>query len=200
MYARRVKKRKRFTATEVESDSDEEKDSAEIIYIDNHIWFYGEINTRRCMLLQNILHILREEQKKLTEGKIVIHLQTTGGCVFAGFNMFDFIQDIQRDVPVEVIIEGQVASSGTLLMLGADTRIMRGHSVVLIHEISGGYWGKFSHLKDEMRNMRLLSKRLIRIYKKRTKMPIKTIRSLLAKDIYFDAEQALQNGFATAML
>ena len=38
MYARRVKKRKRFTATEVESDSDEEKDSAEIIYIDNHIW------------------------------------------------------------------------------------------------------------------------------------------------------------------
>jgi ATP-dependent protease ClpP protease subunit len=77
---------------------------------------------------------------------------------------------------------------------------MRKHGMLLIHEISGGYWGKYSNLQDEMKNMDLLSNRLIELYKDNTLLKSKTLKELLKKDIYFDATRSLSCGLVTEII
>lgn len=199
----RPRKRNRFLyelATEHSEDDEAEVETVAVRYIDNHVWFCGEVNRSNCLELQMVLFRLFQSEKKLRGGKIVIHLQTDGGCVFSGFNIYDLLQSMQPSIDVEVVCEGNVASSGTIILLGAQTRKIRPNGMLLIHEISGGCWGKYSEMKDEMENMSLLSDRLMKIYKKHTSMSSKTLKQLLSKDLYMDAEKALQCGLVTDII
>ena len=166
---------------------------------ENHVWFFGEINRSTCKSLHLELFRLYEKQKQLEDGRITIHLQTEGGCVVCGFNVYDLLRSL-KEVTIEVICEGEVTSAGTIMLLGATERKMRANSVLLIHEISGGCWGKFSHMKDEMCNLEMLSKRLTNLYKENTNITGRTLKGLLTKDIYFDATTSLKAGLINAII
>lgn len=184
-----------------DSDSDSEDSSdSDVITIDNHVWFYGPITSQRCLKLHTNLFKLYKQENQKKEGCIVLHLQTSGGCVFSGFSTHDIIQNMKQTVRVEIICEGEVSSSGTIIMLAADCRKIRKHGMLLIHEISGGYWGKYSNMQDEMKNMDLLSNRLIELYKDNTLLKSKTLKELLKKDIYFDANRSLSCGLVTEII
>ena len=112
--------------------SDEEEDvceSPEISVLDNHIWFFGEVNSTNCMTLHTQLFQLYKQQRMLKKGRIVLHLQTEGGCVFAGFNTYDLLRSL-TEVVVEIICEGEVASAGTIILLAGTERKIQGIHIV----------------------------------------------------------------------
>jgi ATP-dependent protease ClpP protease subunit len=183
----------------VDSDSDED-DSDDVIVIDNHVWFYGSITPRRCLELHTKLFKLYKQEKRKQTGRIVLHLQTSGGCVFSGFSTHDIIKSMNKKIIIEIICEGEVSSSGTIIMLAANIRKIRKHGILLIHEISGGYLGKYSNLKDEMQNMDLFSNRLMELYKKHTNLKSKILKEILKKDIFFDANKSLACGLITEII
>ena len=199
-YSKYSKYSKKRCRAESESDSEDQNESSDVIIIENHVWFYGPITSQRCLQLHTKLFKLYKQEKRKKEGCIVIHLQTSGGCVFSGFSTHDILQRMKQKVRVEIICEGEVSSSGTIILLAADCRKIRKHGMLLIHEISGGYWGKYSNLQDEMKNMDLLSNRLIELYKDNTLLKSKTLKELLKKDIYFDATRSLSCGLVTEII
>lgn len=167
--------------------------------ISNKIYFYSEVDRDRVLQLNRELKdldnqsLFRQIDRDTNElEKIELHINSFGGEVFAGFAAVDEI--INCKSPVVSIIDGCAASAATLMSVVATERLMNKHSMVLIHQLSGGMWGKFADLEDEMQNLKLIMKMIKDIYKQYTKVPLKKIDEILKHDIWFDAKQCLEYG------
>jgi ATP-dependent Clp protease protease subunit len=68
------------------------------------------------------------------------------------------------------------------------------HAHLLIHQLSGGMYGKFSEMEDEFYNSTTLMKLIKSFYKETTKIPMKKLDELLKKDIWLTAEECLAFG------
>jgi len=168
--------------------------------VENTIYFYDDV-TEDSMLelnktllevdlkLQNTRNILGEDAFTPI---IHLHINTFGGSIFAAFSTVDTIRNLKSKV--YTYADGSVASAGTLLLAVGDKRFVGKHAHVLIHQLSSGFYGKFSEIEDEMYNLNNLMKLLKKFYKEHTKIPMKNLDALLKKDIWMEADECVRLG------
>ena len=71
---------------------------------------------------------------------------------------------------------------------------------MLIHQLSTGLWGKYEELVDDFKNASMFMERIQEIYKQRTKIPTKTLKEILKRDLWFDSETCLKYGLVDEIL
>lgn len=71
---------------------------------------------------------------------VYLHLNTVGGYMDAGIQIINAMRSSQAHVIAA--LEGEVASMGTFLFLAADEFIVHDNSSMMIHNYSGGVFGK----------------------------------------------------------
>jgi ATP-dependent protease ClpP protease subunit len=71
---------------------------------------------------------------------------------------------------------------------------------MLIHQLSGGMWGKYEELVDDFKNATVLMERINEIYKKHTKIPPKVLKDILKRDIWFDSATCLKYGLVDEVI
>lgn len=129
---------------------------------------------------------------------MTVVLNTDGGELQAGMNIYDFIT-ARKDVTTVAL---KAYSMGSLLFAAGKKRIMLPHSRIMIHEplLSSGVSGSCSeiltvsdHLKDER-------ERLIQLYVQHTRMTMADIRKFMKKDTYLTPDQAAIFGFCDAVM
>jgi ATP-dependent protease ClpP protease subunit len=64
----------------------------------------------------------------------------------------------------------------------------------LIHQLSGEHWGTHEQFVDQMVLQSMLMEQLVRFYVDGSKLPATKVRSLLQRESWFDAQQALESG------
>ena len=173
------------------SDSKIERES-------NHIYFYSEIN--RETIFDLLAHIREAEEDcmylqyklNIEEVPIYLHINSYGGSIHAAFAAIDAIMSCK--IPIYTIIEGATASAGTLISIVGKKRYIRANSMMLIHELSAGCWGKMSEIEDEYKNLQDLMVKIKKIYKDHTHLPKKELSEILKHDIWFDADLCLKHG------
>ena len=69
------------------------------------------------------------------------------------------------------------------------------HSTLLIHQLSTGFWGKYSDLVDEVSNSTGLMQRIQTVYTENTTLTKTRIETLLSKEKNMDADTCLDSGF-----
>jgi len=198
MFMRQKRKCVTSASNDVDDDDADENDTS-IESIDNHIWFYGPVTRSASMQLHMELYRIYDIERKKKNGRILLHLSTEGGCIYSAFSTHDVMRSMS-DVTIEVICEGAVFSSGTIIMLGAPIRRIFKHGILLIHEVAGGCWGKYSELKDELENFDMIATKLKALYATHTKLSTSVLEKLLKTDIQFDAEMSLSSGLVTHMI
>lgn len=167
--------------------------------IENKIYFYADIDSTSVV---ELIKLLVETDTKLQNTKNTLgddytpvchlHLSTNGGEIFSAFAVVDTIRQMKSKV--YTYIDGAVASAGTLISLAGEKRYMGKYSHLLIHQLSGGMFGKFNEMEDEIYNCTALMKLLKTFYKEKTKMPMKKLEEILSKDIWLSADECLQFG------
>ena len=125
---------------------------------DNHIYFYAEVNTDRCLDLikkireaYNSLRTQKESRmlpKEYLNTPIWLHIQSPGGDLFSGLNMADQFKTIAS--PIYSIVEGYCASAATLISMSCNRKFITPNSFMLIHQLWSIAWGKYEELKDDM--------------------------------------------------
>ena len=158
---------------------------------DNHIFFLSDINKSSIYLLENELHKTYVNNKKAE--CLYLHLNTDGGCLRSAFAGVTFIENIPIDV--NTIIEGNCASSDTVLSVIGKKRFMSPYARVMIHQISGSMEGTYEQLLQEAQSYDMDTKELIDYYNKYTCMSRKQLQEQLKKDQWWDASVAITNGF-----
>lgn len=93
---------------------------------------------------------------------IFIHLNTPGGHLDTGVQIINAMQSTQAHVTVS--IEANCHSLGTLIFLAADEFIVHDNCLMMIHNFSGGVFGKgneqHSQLEAQIKWFNTLAKRL----------------------------------------
>ena len=171
---------------------------------DNHIYFYGDVTTSNCLKLNTGIRDINKKLKNvrdnydMTHLRIYLHINSYGGSVFAALSTIDTI--INSEVPIISIVEGCAASAATLISVVCQEREIMPYSFMLIHQISSGFWGKFEEIKDELLNLKKLTKTIKKIYKRYSNLRNKTsddtlsLNDILKRDIWWDSSDCLEFG------
>ena len=185
----------------IRNDDDDSSDSEdideEVNVIGSNIYFYCEVNDKNITKLTIELKRLEIELRKKSiefdgyKPKIKLYIRSNGGDVYAGFSGMDHIKSMK--IPVVTIADGICASAATFLLLGGKKRYAGPNCHILIHQISsGGFWGKYEELKDEIKHCNTLMEKLKTLYTTHCEIPEKKLAKLMKRDIYFTAEECLE--------
>ena len=206
-------KRLKTSNTNDDNDSDNESDSSSssklpfflqrspnnYIYSHvNHIYFNNNITSSTAFELNKELRNIENKLKTIAltlsvEVKpIYLHLTTDGGEIYSAMSVVDCIKSIS--IPVYTVIDGFVASAGTLISLAGKKRYIGENAYMLIHELRSGFWGKMTSIDEEYSNLKKIMTHITKIYIDNTKITKKELEGFLKKDVIWDAKECITKG------
>lgn len=178
--------------------------SAHITVQNNNVYFNDDITSESASMLNKELRHVEEkmvrvgEMYKITPPPIYLYLTTNGGDIYSAFSVIDCITRLKVDV--YTVVDGFVASAGTLISLAGKKRFILPNAYMLIHELRSGVWGKMSDMTDEYENLKKLMDHLTDYYVKHTKITKKTLEKILKKDSIWNAEECMRRGLVEETL
>ncbi len=177
--------------------------AAPVESVDNHIYFYSEVNAAAVsQLLRRIQEIRRDlvhadETGLISVPAIYLHINSPGGDVFAALAAADSLMTING---LTTIIEGECASAATLLAMAGSRRTIRPNAFVLLHQIEGNMWGTYQQMQDSMSMSDRLMETLVRFYSVRSKLARGRIEEILKRDSWITADEAVEMGLVDKIL
>lgn len=179
--------------------------SSGIKVVENTIFFYTDVTEQTALDLNCILYELDAKLKNTFNflgpdfvPHIKLRINSYGGSVFAGMAIIDTIRNLRSEV--HTYIDGAAASAATIISVVGKKRYIGKNSLMLIHQLSSGSYGKFSEMEDDMENNRRIMKMIKDIYKQYTKVPMKQIDEILKHDLWFDASKCLELGLVDQVI
>lgn len=146
---------------------------------------------------KDVVDFLAELPKETTD--LVIHINSPGGQVSEGLAMYDAFSLSGKNITTRV--EGQASSIASVLMLVGSVREITPYSRVLIHSAymkpDGNTTYTASQLESITAQMHVCGDQLKAIYKSKTSLDDAAISNYLENETVFNADQALEYGFAT---
>lgn len=183
-----------------EEKSDDLGEGISIEVVGNHIYFYNGVEIDTALKLNKTLQdtatklINTTRQHGIDRPVLNIHINSGGGLVSAGVAMMDTINRLKKDVDIYTYVEGRSASAATFVSCVGTKRFITRNSLMLIHQLSAGVWGKYNELLDHQENMSLIMEMIKRVYKENTNVPEEELDGILNRDLYWDANKCLEMG------
>lgn len=172
--------------------------STNLTVIHNRVYFNDDITFDSMFSLNRELRLLDDKLLAFSlihrsePMPIYLHLTTNGGSIHAAFSAVDCIKSLR--CPVYTVVDGFVASAGTLLSLSGNKRYIQPNAYMLFHELRSGFWGKMSEIEQEFCNLQKMAEHLISFYTKHTSMTAKQLEKLLTKDAIWSPNECLEKG------
>jgi len=164
----------------------------------NHVYFNDDITPETTFALCRELRETEYNQKLIATSfnippqPIYLHLTTNGGEIHSAFAVVDTITQLQ--VPVYTVVDGFVASAGTLISLAGEKKYISKNAYMLLHELRSGVWGKMSSIEEEMENLKKIMEHITGYYISKTKLPRKALEKLLTRDVIWNADECVNKG------
>ena len=155
------------------------------------IFLTGPIDDNIASLIcAQILFLESENPKK----EISFYINSPGGIVWSGLAIYDTMQYVSSKIMTICI--GQAASAGSLLLTAGekDMRFSLPNSRIMVHQPSGGYQGQVTDIEIQTAEIKKTKQRLNEIYSKHTGKKITEIASIMERDKYFSADEAINFG------
>lgn len=180
-----------------------------IYSINSEVHFSTLINKETIEeMIKEISTIISANKKKCETGteklEITYVVDSPGGCVLSVFKFVDFVKKVKKDYPNIVfksVITGLVASAGTIMCAVADTRQMMPRAYAMIHELSSGNSGKYTHLISHTDFIKQLHETIVDIYMDhKCKKTRDELENLLKNETWYNATDYLKAGFVDEIL
>jgi ATP-dependent Clp protease protease subunit len=142
------------------------------------------------LIVAQLLFLDRED----SERPVQLYVNSPGGSVYAGFAIYDTMQQVRT--PVATTAVGITASFGTIILTAGD-RGMRSalpHATIHMHQPLGGTEGQASDIVIAANHYQAMKDRLLNLLVERTGKDRATIERDTDRDIYLNAEQAVEYG------
>ena len=179
--------------------------SGNVRVVENTIFFYADVTEQSALDLNTALYEVDAKLKNTYNflgpdftPHIKLRINSYGGSLFAGLAILDTIRGLKSQV--HTYVDGAAASAATIISVAGTKRFIGKNSLMLIHQLSTGNYGKYSELEDDMENNKRLMKAIKDIYKQYTKVPMKQIDEILKHDLWFDSAKCLELGLVDTIL
>ena len=158
---------------------------------DRIIFLSDEVNdTTASLVVAQLLFLEAEDPDK----DIHLYINSPGGSVTAGMDIYDTMQYIKPDV--STICIGMAASMGAFLLnAGAKgKRFALPNSEIMIHQPLGGAKGQATDIEIHAKWILKIKERLNKILSERTGQPIEKIQEDTERDNFMSAQEAKEYG------
>ena len=134
------------------------------------------------------------------EKPISFYINSPGGSVTAGMAIYDTMQYIKS--PVSTLCVGQACSMGSLLLAAGEPgqRMILPNARVMVHQPSGGASGQASDIAIQAKEILDLRKNLNNIYCHHTGQKLSYIETMMDRDYYMSAADAVKFGLADKVI
>ena len=128
---------------------------------------------------------------------LTVIINSNGGDLQAGLNIYDFITSLKDVTTVAV----KAYSMGAVLFAAGTKRIITPHGQVMIHEplLSSGVSGSCSSVEAMSDVLKAKKVQIAQLLSKHTGKSIKELNKAMSKDTYFSAEEALKFGLCDSI-
>ena len=155
------------------------------------IFLTGPIDDNIASLIcAQILFLESENPKK----EISFYINSPGGIVWSGLAIYDTMQYVSSKIMTICI--GQAASAGSLLLTAGEKgmRFSLPNSRIMVHQPSGGMQGQVTDIEIQTNEIKKTKIKLNEIYSKHTGKKLSEISSIMERDKYFSADEAIKFG------
>lgn len=125
---------------------------------------------------------------------IAVKIHSEGGNVFEGFAIHDLIKAYQG--PKTLAIESSAFSIASFVATAVDDVEISSNGYMMLHNPYTKVEGDDEQLASQSALLAQLKESMVAAYSQRTGKPAEEIKSILKKETYLNAEQAVQMGFA----
>jgi ATP-dependent protease ClpP protease subunit len=136
-----------------------------------------------------------DELKKIsdTANTINVRINSPGGDVFDGIAIYNRLK--QHKAKKIVHIDGLAASIASIIALAGDEIIIGEGALFMVHLPWTMGFGNRMDLDNTINRLMDVEEQMLGIYSKKTKMSKTEIRSLLEKETWLGADEAIEMGF-----
>ena len=129
-----------------------------------------------------------------SEEPINFYINSPGGIVWSGLAIYDTMQYVSSKIMTICI--GQAASAGSLLLTAGEKgmRFSLPNSRIMVHQPSGGMQGQVTDIEIQTNEIKKTKIKLNEIYSKHTGKKLSEISSIMERDKYFSADEAIKFG------
>lgn len=120
---------------------------------------------------------------------IKIYINSPGGDVMTAIQFMRVLQETSANVVVSV--EGICASAATMIMLSGESFEISEHTIFMIHNYSGGVFGKGGEMLDQLKHERNWSEKLLRDIYSGFLTDVEITSVLENKDIWMDGTEVI---------
>jgi len=175
--------------------------STKVFADENHIYFRCGVNQKSINKLIEIINNKNNEYKELTKDNLLLscepaplylHITSFGGGVLSAFRAIDCIKSSK--LPIYTIVDGYAASAGSMIAVVGKKKYMTPSSYVLIHELSTWFGGKYSELKDDMKNAKRMMDDIEKLYLDNTKISRRKFKECRKHDLWWNQKKCLDLG------
>ena len=155
------------------------------------VFVTGQVEDNMASLIVAQLLFLESENPSKP---ISMYINSPGGVVTAGMAIHDTMQYIKPRV--STVCVGQAASMGSFLLAAGEPgmRIALPNARIMVHQPSGGYYGKASDIQRHAEDIIKTKRRLNEIYAKHTGRSYEEVEEKLDTDTFMTPEEAKEWG------
>ena len=139
-----------------------------------------------------------KEELGASADDIVIWINSPGGDVFAGAQIYNMLQEYPGKITVK--IDGSAASIASVIAMAGDEVLMSPVSTIVIHNPETIAFGDEAEMKRVKDMLAEIKEAIINAYELKTKLPRNRISKLMDDESWMNARTAMELGFADGML
>lgn len=141
---------------------------------------------------------VREELKAAKGGPVEFHVNSPGGFVFEGIEIFNLIRAYPG--PTEARITGLAASMASYIVIAADKVSAFDNATFMIHNALTIAIGNHNDMRKVANTLESLSDILAKAYAAKTGKTLKEVKNFMDVDSYFFGNEILKEGFIDEIL
>lgn len=137
-------------------------------------------------------------QLKAIGGPVEVQINSPGGDVFEGFAIYNILREHPYDVTVKVL--GMAASAASVIAMAGDTVEIGASAFIMIHNCWVLAIGNRHDLRETADFLEPFDKGLRDVYVARTGQTDAQVGAWLDAETYMNGQEAIERGFADALL
>lgn len=165
----------------------------------DELFIDGEIASEQSWFGDGGEIIAKEFRQKLKNcGDIIVNINSPGGDVFAGAEIYTALRDHPGRVTVKIL--GIAASAASVVAMAGDTVLMSPVAYMMVHNPWTFAVGDYKEMEHTAVILKEIGEGIIQAYTNKTGKTREAIALMLESETYMSAQTAIDEGFADGLL
>lgn len=157
-------------------------------------WWTGEKEEGEFIYPENVRSLVKD----VGDRKINLHLNSTGGDIYASIAISNYLKQIDNEI--DVYVDGTAGSGASIIAMAGGKIYMPINTTMMIHRAATYVYGNAEDLRKIAGVLDKFDETVLNSYKARFVGTIEELKDLIAEETYLTAEECSVFGFCDELL